>query len=109
MSEIKIEVPHWKETGGTCLKGYLTASFETLVRVFGQPHGAGDDSKSDAHWDLKINGTIVTIYNWKNGMNYMGAHGTPLEDIRQWNLGGFDGPVDVERLVIRAIRSGVTI
>jgi hypothetical protein len=31
---------------------------------------------------------VATIYNWKNGPNYIGR-GT-IEDIDEWNIGGHD-------------------
>ena len=79
--------------GGTFLQGYLRASFEQLVRAFGEPHDPnGDNYKTDVEWAFKFaDGTIATIYNWKNGHNYLGkAEGLELNNIDQWNVGGFN-------------------
>ena len=35
-------------------------------------------------------GTIATLYNWKNGKNYLGDEGLELNDIYTWNVGGFN-------------------
>lgn len=74
---------------GTSLQGYVDCSYQTLVRAFGEPCGTYDDYKSDAEWTLKFeDGTVATIYNWKNGKNYCGQAGTPTKDIKDWNIGG---------------------
>ena len=76
--------------GGTCLQGYVKTTFDNLVKAFGQP-GPSDGYKSDAEWIVKFDdGTVVTIYNWKNGKNYCGDQGLDVEDIREWNVGGHD-------------------
>ena len=74
--------------GGTSLSGYLTANYDDLVTVFGEPHN-DEGFKTDAGWDIEFeDGTIVTIYNWKNGKNYCGDEGEVTEEITDWNVGG---------------------
>ena len=78
------------ECNGTHLQGYITADYFKLVKLFGEP-GCGDDYKTDAEWSVKFDdGTIATIYNWKNGKNYCGSDGQAVESIRNWNVGGFN-------------------
>jgi len=72
---------------GTCLQSYLTANYADLVTAFGPPMD-GDDYKTDAEWVVRINDTVATIYNWKNGPAYCGAEGIPTEQITRWNIGG---------------------
>jgi len=73
--------------GGTSLVGYITCNYEHIVKVFGEP-SEGDGYKVDAEWDIKWNdGTVSTIYNWKNGNNY-NEDGTRTESIVEWNVGG---------------------
>jgi hypothetical protein len=49
-----------------------------------------DDYKSDAEWAFEFeDGTIVTIYNYKDGFNYCGEDGTPLKYITDWHIGGY--------------------
>jgi hypothetical protein len=75
---------------GTCGRGGVACDYNKLVQTFGQPSEHFDDFKSDAEWDLYFDdGSIVTIYNWKNGINYCGPEdGTPTELITEWNVGG---------------------
>ena len=78
-------------TGGTYLQGYIKASYEQLVKTFGEPHDPdGDNYKTDVEWAFEFaDGTIATLYNWKNGKNYLGeAEGLELNDIYEWNVGG---------------------
>ena len=72
---------------GTCLQGQITANYDDLVRAFGAPL-AGDDYKTDAEWVVRVNDTVATIYNWKDGPSFCGPDGTPVEQITQWNIGG---------------------
>jgi hypothetical protein len=78
--------------GGTTLQGYLRASFEQLLRAFGSPHmDQCDHYKTDVEWAFRFaDGTIATLYNWKNGKNYLGDEGLELNDIYTWNVGGFN-------------------
>jgi hypothetical protein len=76
------------ETGATCLQGSIDIPYATLVKVFGQPEGQTDDYKVDAEWDLKFQGVPFTIYNYKDGVNYNGSSGLPVEEIRNWHIGG---------------------
>ena len=85
------DVSETEEINGSCLQGYITCDYDTLVEVFGEP-GDSDGYKVDAEWCLKFeDGTIATIYNWKNGKNYCGSRGKPVKDITDWNIGGFNG------------------
>ena len=77
--------------GGTFLRGYIKASYEQLVKTFGEPHDPdGDNYKTDVEWAFEFaDGTVATLYNWKNGKNYLGeAEGLELDDIYEWNVGG---------------------
>ena len=77
--------------GGTFLRGYIKASYEQLVKTFGEPHDPdGDNYKTDVEWAFEFaDGTIATLYNWKNGHNYLGeAEGLEVNDIYEWNVGG---------------------
>jgi hypothetical protein len=82
-------------TSGTCLRGHITTSYANLVDVFGEPMKDGfDDYKSDAEWVVQFeDGSVATIYNYKNGMNYCGSEGTPTHRIKDWNIGGYDTAV----------------
>ncbi len=74
----------------TSLRGCITATYAQLVSTFGEPMKDGfDDYKSDAQWLVQFDdGTVATIYNWKNGKNYCGHEGTATEFIKDWHVGG---------------------
>ncbi len=77
---------------GTSLQGHINATYDQLVAVFGQPDVftlENSDGKIDVEWAIAFdNGTVATIYNWKNGKNYCGADGLNVADITRWNVGG---------------------
>ena len=66
--------------GGTSLRGYIHTTFWHLVSVFGDPHLVNGD-KTNAEWILIFNdGTIATIYDWKEPTVPLGYH--------NWHIGG---------------------
>lgn len=84
---------------GTHLQSELQVSYADLVKLFGEPepHVKGD-GKTDAEWHLTFQSfgqfeEVATIYNYKDGPNYLGAEGTPVEQIRDWHIGGRRGDV----------------
>jgi hypothetical protein len=84
------------DASGTHLQGYILCHYTDLVAAFGA-HEPGSD-KTDAEWVIRFeDGLIGTIYNWKNGQNYNGRHGTPITAIRDWNIGGMKKEV-VQRI-----------
>jgi len=73
---------------GTSLQGYIEISYDELVKLFGEPQ-ASDGYKIDAEWIIKTSsGIVITIYNYKDGINYNGPEGTPTKDIINWHIGG---------------------
>jgi hypothetical protein len=73
---------------GSHRQGHIQTRYDDLVRMFGEPMES-DGYKVDAEWVLKFDdGKIATIYNWKNGRNYMGKYGQDVFDITNWNIGG---------------------
>ena len=82
------------EIGGTCLQGVIDIPYHALVKMFGEPHSQGDGYKTDAEWCIKFeDGTVATIYNYKDGKNYEGDEGLETEDIDEWHIGGHDRKV----------------
>ena len=76
---------------GSHLQGHIQANYADLVHLFGKPSDRFDNYKSDAEWEILFDdGSVATIYNWKNGKNYCGENGLELEEIQDWNIGGFD-------------------
>jgi hypothetical protein len=95
------------DINGSCLQGEITAGYAELVSLFGRPHD-GDGYKVDAEWDVRFeDGTVATIYNWKNGKNYYGEDGTPTEQITDWHVGGdHKRCVDKVQIAIDLMREG---
>lgn len=87
-------------TNGTHLQGYIHCDYDKLTETFGYPLSERfDDYKSDAEWVIQFNdGTIATIYNYKNGRNYLGDAGLYPEEITDWHIGGYDQQA-VEKIV----------
>ena len=66
-------------------QGIITATYEQLVRTFGEPYKGHEHHKVDVEWEAAPN---VYIYNFKNGRNYLGDNGTRVEEITRWHIGG---------------------
>jgi hypothetical protein len=75
-------------TAGCSHQGTLRGvTYQQICEQLGEPHG-GDGYKTDAEWDLRWeDGTVATIYNWKDGPNYNDGGGTPVKLIQEWNIG----------------------
>ena len=93
--------PTWRKcddprmTNGTSKRGTLIdVPYSVLVKLFGEPELIqAPEDKVDCEWMLIVTDEygeqhIVTIYNWKDGYNYCGAHGKPVHLITEWNIGG---------------------
>lgn len=75
---------------GTHLQGEIKCSYTMIKKAFGKP-SEGDGYKTDAEWDILFDdGLVATIYNYKNGRNYLGKKGTPKTRIENWHVGGRD-------------------
>lgn len=88
---------------GTSLRGILNITYADLVRVFGRPDPElCDGDKTDAEWIIMSpSGIIATIYNYKDGRNYLGKAGLPKTRITEWHIGGHSG--EAVALVTRAL------
>jgi hypothetical protein len=76
------------DINGTCLQGEVLASYQELCSLFGEPTD-GDSHKTDAEWMVRFaDGTVASIYNYKDGHAYCGEHGTPVREITDWHVGG---------------------
>ena len=73
---------------GTGYRETRDATYAQLVRVFGEPNGEVYGNKTDAEWHLGLNGVVFTIYNYKDGHNFKGEAGLPVQSITRWNVGG---------------------
>jgi hypothetical protein len=75
------------EVSGSSLVGYLSIDYKTLVKVFGKPSKFESGDKRDAEWRCIIDGCVCTIYNYKDGHNYLGSEGTNVTKIDHWHIG----------------------
>mgnify|MGYP000936629397 CR=1 FL=1 len=64
---------------GTSLQGYYRGSYNSLVEALGQPDRYEGD-KVTCEWSVRIGGTIVTVYNWKDSSD--------PKYLRNWHVGG---------------------
>lgn len=68
--------------------GFLNTTYNVLVELFGEP--IKRDWEIDVEWYIIFeDGTVATIYNYKDGKNYLGSKGRDFKDIIRWNIGGF--------------------
>ena len=83
---------------GSHFVGGVETTYKNLVDKFGPPHFVASDfgdKKIDVEWSLKFpwSGDVCTIYNWKDGKNYLGAEGKKVENITDWHIGGYNSKV----------------
>ena len=75
---------------GTSFLGDIGLDYYDIVSRLGRPQD-GDGYKVDAEWNIEFDdGTVATLYNWKNGRNYCGEDGLDLHQIDEWHIGGFE-------------------
>lgn len=80
-------VTDWSKITGTSYSGEFVIDFKTLVEKLGEPE-EGDGYKTAAEWSLELNdGTIITIYDWKQSKLYYPEDGLDVEDIKEWHIG----------------------
>ena len=77
---------------GSSLSGYLNVSYDTLVKLLGEPNAPVDGYKTDAEWHVKVKEegdapAYAAIYNYKSGKNYLGDEGLRVENIDRWHVG----------------------
>jgi hypothetical protein len=76
----------------------VQAYYHQLVEVFGEPEGGGD--KTTAEWALEFeDGTVATIYDWKEYETPMGLY--------HWHIGGLNN-LAVDR-VTRTFKQGAKV
>ena len=75
-------------SNGASLVGKVKATYAELRSLFGKPM-TWDDGKVDAQWVVEFSdGTIASVYNWKDGVAYLGEAGLPIKNITEWHVGG---------------------
>lgn len=80
----------WQKINGSHFLGELEVTYDDLIEKLGTPSGDGDGYKVDAEWVIEFDdGMVGTIYNYKDGINYLGEMGFTVKDICNWHIGGF--------------------
>ena len=83
---------------GTHLVGEVETTYKNLVEKLGSPHYdyQTEPNKISVEWSFRFPKTkdVVTIYNWKDGKNYLGEdEGDEVENITNWHIGGHNSKV----------------
>lgn len=81
MKNLNIKKADIDKIGGGKM-GSIIVSYADLVKTIGEPQKLGSpDDKVQAEWGIKVAGRGLRIYDWKQ-------YGTPLEEVKEWNIGG---------------------
>ena len=90
-----IKINNGVDSNYTCYMSEMDANYSDLVRLFGDPLPSRDGYKIDVEWLLEFDdGQVLTIYNWKDGVNYCGKiKGKNPEQITNWHIGGRDSEI----------------
>jgi hypothetical protein len=77
---------------GSSKQGDLSGmTYKELVSIFGKENSDGDGYKVQACWGIEFeDGTIASIYDYKEGKKYNGKSGTPKTKVTAWNIGGYN-------------------
>jgi len=97
------------DTNGSFGIGSVEASYDMLKSAFGEA-GKGDDYKVQVEWSIQFeDGTIATIYDWKEGDCYNGkGKGKHFTKVTDWHIGGFNEKAELRVLeVITGIKDMV--
>ena len=71
------------------MKSYqIPFPYEKLIEVFGEPNDESDGDKIDAEWLIFTLKGVANIYNYKDGKNYLGEEGLPVDEITEWHIAG---------------------
>ena len=89
------------DTAGSHLIGVVVASYNMLKTAFGDACG-GDGYKTQVEWAIQFeDGTIATIYDWKEGDCYNGeGKGTHFSKVEEWHIGGFNDKAELRVLEV---------
>ena len=83
-----VQSAHEANAAGTSFIHEIDIAYDELIRILGKPtHAQGDSHKVDIEWVITRGPDVFTIYNYKDGKNYLGDEGLENEDIRDWHIG----------------------
>ena len=68
---------------------YIYLNYNELVSIFGKPLKYSEgDNKVEWEWLFKLDDSVITIYNWKDGPLYNNDKKIRAKDITDWHVGG---------------------
>ena len=76
------------ELNGTHFQREINTTYEKIKKIYGLPARDVDSYKVDAEWQINTPHGIGTIYNYKDGKNYLGKEGLNRTEITEWHIGG---------------------
>jgi hypothetical protein len=85
---MKFETGQFVNTNMCCLVGTAEASYDRIVEAFGAPtyDEPSGDGKVDIEWNIEFDdGTVATIYNWKD---FDGGFRARESSSYTWHIGG---------------------
>jgi hypothetical protein len=88
-----------EEFVSSSLVGNIDVPYKKLVKLLGKPNANGDEYKTDAEWNIRVNGKFMSIYNYKDGKNYNGKSGIATTKLTDWHIGGAEN-LDAEIKVL---------
>jgi len=86
-TNLKVKMSKRINPAGTCYQGEVDIAYADLIGIFGVPNYSDHCNKTDAEWVGRIEDTVFTIYNYKDGKRYLGEKGKAVEDITDWHIG----------------------
>jgi len=83
--EVRVAVTHaLKRRAGGKIDD-VKATFDQLESLLGPPtHEGSPDNKVDFIWSLDVDGSLVELWNYKDGPGY----GHDVSNINHWSMGG---------------------
>lgn len=104
---MNVEISRDVDINMTAYEGQFDMSYAALCALIGPPTemGSGDD-KVDVTWQLKFgDGTIASIYNYKDGPAYTGEGS--IEDLTDWHIGGHNSrAADLVLELVNSVKTG---
>jgi hypothetical protein len=81
------------DLGGTHRQGFVDVSFDTLVKVFGNPREGVEGDKVAFEWSILFaDGTVASVYDYKASSLYGEPDAPTPDEMRKsftdWHIGG---------------------
>lgn len=67
--------------------GSVLAHYDDIVTVYGKPFTRLPENKIDVQWIIETKHGVATVYNYKDGIAYLGEEGKDVRVIKEWSVG----------------------